>query len=274
VDHGPGDDHESHLEGEEPAPGELAMILAQALAAELGAGLQGAIAHGSWVHGDFAVGRSDVDLLVLLRDEPSADPVTRIEPIVARVVEAHSRWRDRIEMGFVTKNAVQDVLENARASHLVARVSPGEPLHLVRADLHQALDWEAATRGVSLYGADAEDLLPTIPAATVRAVVHDHLRWWGSHVVGVEAAGRASYQSYAILTVSRAAALLSTGERLSKRRAARRASTCVPPVASVDRLGRELVVRGRHPGPPPDAGGVARFVAEVSADRDHDTAPS
>jgi hypothetical protein len=268
------DDH-CASEGEEPPPAELATTLARALAAELGHGLKGIVGHGSWVHGDFAPGRSDLDLLVILRDEPSPDLLTRVEPVLAKAVEAHPRWSDRIELGFVTREAVEDVLANAGVPHRAARVSPGEPLHLVDAERHQVLDWEAASRGVSVYGAEPSALLPTIPTDTLRAVVREHLGWWRSQGAGVTKAARPGYRSYVVLTVSRAAAFLSTGERRSKRQAARWATAAHPRWSFLIDWAETWWYEGGSDdeSAPPEAGGLERFVEDVSAVWDDDAAP-
>lgn len=70
--------------------------------------------------------------------------------------------------------AVVDMVEGHSVHHDVARISPGEPLHLVDADSRRVLDWDAASRGRMLAGNG--NLLPDIPATTVRVVVSRHLR--------------------------------------------------------------------------------------------------
>jgi predicted nucleotidyltransferase len=267
-------DAETYRDGE-TAPWDLAEFLARLLAAEPGDGLMGIVGHGSWVHGDFVPGRSDLDLLVVLRDEPTDEFVPRIEPVLATVVEVHPEWADRIELGFVTRETVKEVLANAGTRHRAARVSPGEPLHFVDAERHQVLDWEAASRGVSVYGADPRELLPTIPADIVRAVVREHLGWWRSHRAGVTGADRPGYRSYVVLTVCRAAAYLSTDERLSKREAARWATAAYPRWRHLIGWAETWWYQGgsEDESPPPDAAGLERFVEEIPADWDDEATP-
>jgi predicted nucleotidyltransferase len=251
----------------ETPPEELAGAIVAALATELRPSLLGVVGHGSWVHGDFAPGRSDLDLLIVLQQDPSPELVRRIEPILTEIVEADPPWRDRLELGFVTPKAVDDVLRHATTPHQSARISPGEPLHLIPAARHQLLDWEAATRGVALYGPPPTELLPSIPAAAVRAVVREHLHNWPTWV---EAGDPAAYgfQAYAVLTVCRAAALLGTGERLSKRQAARWATTVYPQWGRwIDWAEAWWYDDGSQDDRPPrDGRDVKQFVAHV-ADR-------
>ena len=252
--------------GNDAGPEDVAGAIVAGLASELGTSLRGVIGHGSWIHGDFAPGRSDLDLLVVLQHDPSPELMRRIEPILSKVVEANPPWRDRLELGFVTREAVHDVLRESSTPHQSARISPGEPLHLIPAARHQVLDWEAATRGVALYGPSPAELLPPIPAPIVRTVVQEHLFSW---TTWTDADGPAAYgsQAYAVLTVSRAAALLCTGERLSKRQAARWAITTYP---QWDRwIGWAEAWwydEGSHDDPPPSDGrSVNQFAADVSA---------
>ena len=255
--------------GDDAAPEDVAKAIVTALASELGTSLLGVVGHGSWVHGDFAPGRSDLDLLVVLQRDPSPELMRRVEPILSKVVEANPPWRDRLELGFVTREAVDDVLRESSTPHQSARISPGEPLHLIPATRHQILDWEAATRGVALYGPSPAEILPPIPAPIVRTVVQEHLSSWTTWLEGVEAGDPAAYgsEAYAVLTVSRAAALLCTGERLSKRQAAHWATTRYP---QWDRwIGWAEAWwydGGSHNDPPPSDGrSVKRFAADVSA---------
>jgi hypothetical protein len=250
----------------------VATAIVDALALELGPSLRGVIAHGSWIHGDFAPSRSDVDLLVVLRHDPSPQTIRRIEPVLSGIVEAHPSWRDRIELGFVTRQAVDDVIGGAGTPHQAARISPGEPLHLVPAARHQVLDWDAATRGIALYGAAPAELLPPIPAPIVRSVVREHLEGWPTWIQEADTSDPATYgsQAYAVLTVSRAAALLRTNERLSKRQAAHWAATQFP------RWTHWIVwaeswwyAGGSENDPPPgDGGTLSQLVADLKAQVD------
>ena len=222
-------DATSH-DGNEAAPEDVARTIVTALVAELGTSLRGVIGHGSWVHGDFAPGRSDLDLLVVLRNDPSPRLVRIVEPLLSAVVEANPPWRGRLELGFVTPEAVADVLAGSSTPRQTARVSPGEPLHLVTATRHQVLDWAAAARGLSLYGsasgrATAVDTYPDRAGGCTRAPPRLADVGEGIDLGDPEGYG---FQAYAVLTVSRAAALLCTGEHLSKRQAAHWAITAYP----------------------------------------------
>lgn len=209
----------------EPSPASVARILSTRLLAQLGSDIESVIAHGSWIHGDFCPGRSDLDLIVVLRREPDADVIDAVQPILDQVIEDCPAWRDRLELGFVTGDAMRAVIAGDEDSHHVGRVSPGEPLHLVPADRHRLLDWEAARHGRTLEGRSAVEAIPDIPDHLVREVVSEHLRRWPAWLTESSSVG---YQAYAVLTVSRAAAYLDSGIRHSKRAGAEWAGTRFP----------------------------------------------
>jgi hypothetical protein len=196
-------------------------VVAQGITGALSAGLAGRISsvigHGSWIHGDFCPGRSDLDLLVVLTTDPDPALIAAVQAILGEVIAAYSEWSDRLEIGFVTPEAVQGVIDGDAAPRFVGRISSGEPLHLVVADRHRLLDWDAARHGTSISGAAPTVAVPAVPGQVVREVVREHLRNWPSWLAASEAVG---FQAYAVMTVSRAVAYLDTGRRLSKRQGA------------------------------------------------------
>jgi predicted nucleotidyltransferase len=189
----------------EAPPEVVADEVLTALGGVLGSALRALVGHGSWVHGDFAPGRSDLDLLAVLDSDPTRGVLDRLAPLLDAIVQRHPGWADRLEVGLVSPNAIEDVLRAPGARHMAGRISPGEPLHLVEADTPRVLDWEAATRGRILYGDDG--LLPAVPAPVLRRVLLQHLEGWPTWVEGMTGEALA----YAVLTVCRTAACLTTG---------------------------------------------------------------
>lgn len=118
--------------------------------------------------------------------------------------------------GLVSPEAVREVVATGSSRRLVGRISPGEPLHLVRAERRRLLDWEAAGRGRLLHG--VPDPLPAVPWPLVRQVLLEELTAWPGWLD--EAQGDDA-RAYAVLTVARSAAYAATGVPHSKRAGAR-----------------------------------------------------
>nr|WP_239579127.1 aminoglycoside adenylyltransferase domain-containing protein [Microlunatus panaciterrae] len=97
----------------------------------------------------------------------------------------------------------------------MARISPGEPIHLVEASRHYLLNWSSALEhDHALVGATPTALLPVINWSTVHQIVLEHLEQWPEWV---SEARRPGTQAYAVLAVCRAAATLALGRQVSKR---------------------------------------------------------
>lgn len=183
-----------------------------ALVSALGAELVSVIAHWSWIHGDFEPSRSDVDLLAVTRQDPRTEDVTRLDAELAEMFARNPEWRDRIEIGAITADAIRDVAYETGTPHQCARLSHGESLHLVPAELHRLLDWDAASRGRTIFG--EQGVLPDIPPEAVRRTVLQHLANWPKWIESMD--GNEPL-SYAVLSVARADAYATTGHPHSKR---------------------------------------------------------
>lgn len=217
------------------------------------------VAFGSGVHGDFEPARSDVDLLAVLRDDPTPQDVTAIGVLLDTVFERHPDWIDRIEAGLVCREAVTDVLETGRSRRLVGRISPGEPLHLVPAERRRLLDWEAAARGRTVHG--TPEVLPPVSWSVTREVLLDELTSWPSWVQELDGA---EPLAYGVLTVSRTIAYALTGTPHSKRAGAQWLRERKPQFRELlDDC--EAIWYEMKPGEGPSRGSVLDFIDEMLA---------
>lgn len=186
----------------------------------LGPDLLGLYVHGSLVSGDFAAARSDLDLLAVLADDPDEALLGRLGRAHSRIDADHPSWVGRIEVEYVGVDtlvqAAADVGHLGR--HDIARISPGEALHLLPASSHRLLTWSSVrVQGRPLIGPAPVDLLPALDPCAVRRAVLEHVRDWPTWVREMHLPGG---QSYAVLTVCRALRLFAAGEQVSKRQAA------------------------------------------------------
>jgi hypothetical protein len=80
--------------------------------------------HGSWVAGDFRIGRSDLDLLALLAYDPSASMLATLAHVHDLLEQDHPEWADHVEVDYVSAAAIRDVLAGVAADHVMVRISP------------------------------------------------------------------------------------------------------------------------------------------------------
>ncbi len=189
----------------------------------LGPELLGLYVHGSWVEGDFSAARSDLDLLAVLALDPDDARATRLRMVHDAIEHDFPEWAGRIEVEYVSQGALADHHDNDR---VLARISPGEPLHLVPVSGHYLPNWYSArTAGQVLIGPEPGAVMPEITVAEVIAVIGEHARRWPDWVRDADSPGA---QAYAVLTSCRMLALIGDGQRLSKRRAAAVAARALP----------------------------------------------
>jgi hypothetical protein len=244
------------------SPEELLNRLGLALAGELGAQLLSLSVHGSWVAGDFKSGRSDLDLVALLADDPDEATLTRLAALHAAIAGEAPEWDQHVEVDYVSVAAVQAVLSGGPAGHRMVRISPGEQIHLVSAVRHYLLNWWAAREhGQLIVGRPPSELLAVIPDALVREVVLEHARQWPAWLEGAHSPG---FLAYAVLTLCRALALLSTGQQRSKHAAAAWAGERMPEWGELIRWADTCWYEGAPGDPGARFDEVTAFVQEMS----------
>lgn len=244
------------------SPAQVLDRLTQELTKALGGDLVGLSVHGSYVAGDYHAGRSDLDLLAILAQDPTEATLAKLGQVHDGLARDNSDWADHVEVDYVSAAAVRDVLVGGRV-HAMARISPGEPLHLVDAASHYLLNWQSAQEhGQVLVGSSARDLLPPIEGERIRQVVLDHLRQWPEWASEMRQPGS---QAYAVLTVCRGAATLDTGGQVSKRAAAAYGLTHFPGWSPLIEWARDWWYAGGSDAEPDRLPEVARFVTEVTS---------
>ncbi|GBF04308.1 nucleotidyltransferase family protein [Deinococcus aerius] len=202
--------------------GQVLGRLTRDIGERLGDTLIGLYLHGSLVTGDFEPGRSDLDLLAALTADLHEGEVEGLRRMHARLAEDFPTWQGRIEVEYVSVAALRDFRTQP---HLMARISPGEPLHLTEANRHYLLNWSAARRGVALLGPPPAQVLPEVTRAEFVGAVRQHARAWREWVTEMRHPGG---QAYAVLTLCRALSSTLHGEQVSKRRAAREVRPLLP----------------------------------------------
>ncbi|MGC4892340.1 aminoglycoside adenylyltransferase domain-containing protein [Micromonospora sp. DT31] len=245
------------------SPDAVLADLAAAWAGRLDRVLLGLYAHGSLVSGDFAPERSDLDVLAVLDRDPDRDLLAVLAGLHAGLDRRHPRWVGRVEVEYVSPDAVRDVTGGADIPHRIARVSPGELLHLLPATGHRVVTWAAVhDHGRTLFGPPPGALLPAVGPERVRAALVAHVRDWPGWSAEMTTPGA---QSYAVLTVCRAVQRLRYDRQMSKRAAADASVDALPQWADLIRWARDWWYVGGRDSDPGRAGQMRAFVREISA---------
>ncbi|AXO37141.1 aminoglycoside adenylyltransferase domain-containing protein [Micromonospora chalcea] len=222
--------------------------------------LLGLYLHGSLVAGDFDVNRSDLDLLAVLASDPDEKLLDVLADLHADLDRRHPQWAGRLEVEYVSLDAVRAV---PGRDHMIARISPGESLHLLPATTHRVVTWAAVhDHGRTLLGPPAGELLPAVEPGLVRAALRDHVRDWPAWVLEMTPPGA---QSYAVLTLCRAYQRLHNGRQLSKRQAAEQTAAALPRWADLIVWARDWWYGSGQDTDPGRFDDVRAFVHEVSA---------
>jgi len=225
--------------------------------ASLGKRLLGLYVHGSLVAGDFAPDRSDLDVLAVLAADPDEELLKVLAGLHAALDRRHPEWAGRIEVEYVAAGALHDP-----EGHRIARISPGEALHLLPATTHRRVTWGSVhDSGRALAGPPAAVLLPPVDPAVVRAALLDHVRDWPAWVEQMTPPGA---QSYSVLTMCRAAQRLLHGRQLSKLQAANRTIETDPQWAALVTWARDWWYAHGEDTDPGRFAEVRAFVVELS----------
>jgi hypothetical protein len=199
-----------------------------AIVGTMGPNLVGIYVYGSLATGDFEPDVSDIDLITVLSDVPDESLFACLLSTHARLAHANPEWDDRIEVDYVAEDGLRHCLERPTT---IARISPGEPMHLLEAGRDFLLDWYPARQeAIRLIGPPIDSLIPDIPMTEYIDQVRVYL---ASFLGRFDVDASRGSQSYAVLTMCRGLFALRDGERVSKREAARRASIEFPSWAPV-----------------------------------------
>ncbi|MCW2924004.1 MAG: nucleotidyltransferase family protein [Thermoleophilia bacterium] len=190
---------------------ELLDLLVPSLRAALGARALGGWLWGSAVLGGYRPGRSDVDVLVVLEEEPDAALLAEVAPAHAALVRNRPDWEDRLEVAYAGRAGLASFREHP---HPIVRVSPGEPLNLREADSAWLVDWyQVRHHGEQLFGEPGLALLPDVTAEELRGEAVRQVQGW-AHRVPTTASHE--YLSYIVLAVARGLHAVETGTQCSK----------------------------------------------------------
>ena len=183
--------------------------------------LRGLYLFGSLAAGGFYAGRSDLDLIAVLdTDVAKGRDLNSLRRLHESFESAYPAWRDRVEVLYISRGVLATFA--AEPTGLVARVSPGEPMHLraLGGEIGWLLDWlGVVSGGETLVGPPPLTLGPPVSDQRFRAAVRSQLRELQRTVRGHDVAFVPVQQGYIAASVARALYSLETGKQTSKENA-------------------------------------------------------
>jgi predicted nucleotidyltransferase len=250
------------LSTSDPAVASLLGSIREAIVTATGSSLVGLYLFGSLATGDFDVAVSDIDLLAVLADTPSARLASHLRRMHADLAQANPEWDDRIEVIYIS---AQGLARCRTDTTTIAVISSGEPFQVIEAGRDWILNWYPAREsGVRLLGPSIDSLIPPIPSAESIDQVRRSLVGFTNRIPDDAPPGS---QAYAILTMCRGLYAIRFGERLSKRAAASWAQQEFPQWADLIRQALGWRQRQWDPDGQDGAATVAetrRFVTEMA----------
>lgn len=183
--------------------------------------LVGFYLYGSLSLGDFDPGSSDIDFLIVTREELSGKVLDELREMHSRIAMSKNPYAQRLEGSYISCAALQ-------------RYDPDDASHPTI-----GMDWEfqvakhgsnwilerhiVRERGVIVWGPSPRTFIDPISPHELRTAVYEHLRtFWQHQLTGPEPEWLhpRDYQAFALLTMCRALYTLSRGDIVSKPEAA------------------------------------------------------
>jgi hypothetical protein len=193
----------------------------------LGDDLVGAYLQGSFAVGDFDE-HSDVDYVVVVEDELTAEQVAALQVMHDRVYGLDSEWAKHLEGSYFPRAIMRDPSQRGRDLWYLDHGARS----LIRSDHCNTLlvRWVVREKGVTLVGPPPETLVHAVPVASLRAEMYETLTTWGQQILDDPAPyENRFYQGFIVLNYCRMLHDLHRGCPGSKREGAEWAKSHLDP---------------------------------------------
>lgn len=233
----------------------------------LGDDFVGAYLQGSFALGDFDE-HSDVDFVVAIRNELTADRVDALQVMHDRVYQLESEWAKHLEGSYFPRDVLRDL---SRTGTDVWYLDHGART-LIRSDHCNTLlvRWIVREKGVILAGPPPDTLVDPISVETLREEIFETIVNWGQEILDdPERFNNRFYQAYIVLNYCRMLNDLKNGRPGTKREGAEWAKSNLDPSWSdlIDRTwdGRpDPASKVKEPADPEDFARTLEFIEYIT----------
>lgn len=210
-----------------PAVNALLRLLLQDVRTVLGSEFVGMYCYGSLALGDFDPDSSDIDFLIVTKDELPPETLHALERMHARTAASGLQWADKLEGSYIPRAALRryDPACN-RHPTIGADWAFGVRAH----DRAWVIERQIVREhGVVVAGPPPRTLIDPVPPDELRVAVREQLTdFWRAQLDGPAWLRTRDYQAFAILTMCRARYALAHGAIVSKPAAAAWARATLP----------------------------------------------
>lgn len=194
---------------------ELLFFADQAISDILKDNIIGFYLTGSLTYNDFVPGRSDIDLLVVVRNPLSKENINRVEQFHLNIERRYSQWAERIECSYLPVGELKDIIppKTPRPYFGGGKFYPEAPY---------GNEWIINkyflyNYGIALLGPDFKTLAGPVNINDLRkASAKDLFTEWVPKINDPEWLENSHYQSYLVLNLCRILYTLIYGDAASK----------------------------------------------------------
>lgn len=221
----------------------------------LGNDFVGLYLYGSLSSGDFDLGSSDIDFLVVTRTKLSAEQLAALARMHGRIKDSKAKFADQLEGSYIP---VADVRrydpEHSQQPSIGVDWDFGINAHGWNWVLERAIIRES---GKALAGPSPTDLIDPVSPEDLKVAVQHQLYDFWANIGHPDWLDVAAYQAFSILTMCRALHTLNTGTLTSKPKAAMWAMSALGPQRRGD---IEWALAHRHDFTPHETGPALDFI--------------
>lgn len=195
-----------------PTENKLLQNLTAELEEKLGHNLIGIYLYGSLATGDFVDKLSDIDLLIIIKDEINQEQLKMLSSLHAKFNASHRGWSKRIDVAYLSTND----LETFESKSSKAIVSDGDGgLEIVDTPEYYLIDWyKVQEHALDLYGPTVTTFMPHITSEKFTRAIYNYMLTWPERATTATKRGD---QAYAVLTTCRSHYACTQAHHISKK---------------------------------------------------------